>query len=482
MEKSGFHLSVFGGELKAVATRRGAVTGTWECPNSVADFVGLPSVLREAVQATHAEGNNVSLVLAHQLLSDQVIDVPPVKRRTLERLLDRQVKALKAFPGDPVWSSQPALSTKKGASVLLHVCPRFVVDQLSRSCRGVGLHLTRVIPTTSLLMGQLKQLPLQKGEVALLAAETGPSTTIVVGGGDGRVCLGRVLRESWNSDPDRIAVDLTRSIGFAEQQSGVTVNGVWLFGAGAQAQMAPLQAALNLPVQLSPVPHTRFYWAEQLGKLPEKGDGNLVSAEARAAPKRRRLLTVTSVLLCMLLTVALGAASVLEILRRNALGEIDSLNVQIADQRAQQAELEAAFAEFEQMQKVIRVVNDERPAPVPGWFLGYLSEVVPEDLVLTHLRVARTNDFWSVHMEGAVKPTTTALPPAELLEEKVSALTNSLVTGPFRLTLAPPAAESTQAATPRQGLFRLPFNPLATPAPVRPAGDRTRFVIEGVMR
>ena len=125
------------------------------------------------------------------------------------------------------------MPTKKNNAALLHLLPKATLDQLNFACQKAHLRLVRVMPTSAVLIGQLKQLPLEKDEVALLVATTGPSTTIVIGRKDGRVALGRVLANSWSTALDRVWVDLTRSIGFAEQQCGVPVNSVWLFGPGA---------------------------------------------------------------------------------------------------------------------------------------------------------------------------------------------------------------------------------------------------------
>jgi radical SAM/Cys-rich protein len=61
---------------------------------------------------------------------------------------------------------------------------------------------------------------------------------------------------------------------------------------------------------------------------------------------------------------------------------------------------------------MIRIVSDERPPPLAGWFLGYLSDAAPEDLLLTELLVTRTNDLWSVLIAGVAQPTTNAAPAA----------------------------------------------------------------------
>ena len=38
--------------------------------------------------------------------------------------------------------------------------------------------------------------------------------------------------------------------------------------------------------------------------------------------------------------------------------------------------------------------------PVPGWFAGYVSEVLPRGLVLKKLEVRRESDKWLVHIAG----------------------------------------------------------------------------------
>ncbi len=330
MEPNGLSISLLEGELKAAWVRRGSVKGTWACPDAVSELTTLPAYLRQAAAGTRCDGGQVSVVLAHPLLSSQVIEVPPGKGRTLQRLQERQVQRLKAFPGDAVWSMQPALSVHRRNVAMLHYCPRFLLYQLARGCRGAGMHLVRVVPTTSVLVMHLKELPLAKGEVVLLAAETGPNTSVVVGGSDGRICLARVFRGNWKTEPERVTVDLLRSIGFAEQQSGLKVSGVWVFGEGVEGRLEAMASALKLPVKLSPVAASPTYWAEQLGRLPEKGDANLVSLELREAPQRKRMLTVTGVLVFLLLLGSVGLSGWMEWMRRTEVAEVALLEAQIA--------------------------------------------------------------------------------------------------------------------------------------------------------
>jgi len=122
-------------------------------------------------------------------------------------------------------------------------------------------------------------------------------------------------------------------------------------------------------------------------------------------------------------------------------------------------------------------VNDQRIPPVPGWFLAYLSEVFPEELLLTHLQVKRADDQWAVQLAGGLQPTTNQA-PARLMTDAVSALTKDLASGPFHLKIT--------RSTTGQGADRSPSAGDQGAEAVLPSEndepDKYRFFIEGVMR
>lgn len=468
MKSTLLSLSWLNGQLKALSVQRGSTAVAWERPGLVVDFSGLAPLLTEAVEKTHAEAKEVGMVLAHPRLSHQVVEVPPTKGGKLDRFLKRRVEQLKTFEGAAAWTSQPAMPIKNSNALLLHVFPQSLVDQLAGECVQADLQLIRLLPTTAVLSSQLKELPLEKDELALLAAETGSTTTVVIGRGDGRVCLGRVLRSRWNQSLDALAVDLTRTIGFAEQESGLVVSSVWLFGTGAQAQATALQPLVRLPVKVSPVECTPFYWAEQAARLPEKNDGNLISRELREAPQRRRLMTMTGLILLILLATSLATAGYCELRRQAEKQTIEKEDADLSRLQGQKVDLQQRVAEWERKKDFVRIVTDEKPPPIPVWFLGYLSEAVPSELVLTELRIVRTNDVWAVGLSGAPQPTTNAA-PATVFPQAFRSLTNTLTTGAFHLKLSS-SVMSEAAAT------------AAAPTAGASKATKSTFNIEGVIR
>ena len=458
MDKNALCLSLLNGQFKAAAMRKGTIASTWERPEPLEDLAGLAAVLREAVERTRPASRRVALVLAHPRLSHQIVEVPPTRGWAVERFLERRVQAIKPFEGQAAWSSQPALPTRNASARLLDLLPKAVVDQIGQACTAAGLQLQRIIPATAVLSAQLRELPLEKDEVALLAAVTGTTTTVVIGRRDGRVCLARVLNSTWSAQPERVAMDLTRTVGFVNQQSGLTVSSAWLFGAGAELEVTYLSSALKMPVRTSPVPASPFYWAEQALKLPVKDDGNLVTREAREAPRRRRIMAVTAAIVVLVLVASLAGAGFLEVLRRNELDTIAALDSDIAKLQRRVGELEQREAQLKSKRGLVEFVRDGTLPPVPGWFLGYVSEAVPQSLVLTQLRVARTNDQWLVNLTGSLHPTTNPT-PAMVLRQAVASLTNELAAGPFHLKIHRSSVDE---------------------APAPPAGPKHQFSIEGV--
>src|SRR4029453_9450791 len=103
-----------------MGVNKGTVVGTWERSGVQEDFTDFSTVLTEAVDKTRYVGSNVALVLAHPRLTQQLVEVPPVKGWNLERYIQRRVTQLKTFEAEASWSYQPTLPTKNAKALLLH--------------------------------------------------------------------------------------------------------------------------------------------------------------------------------------------------------------------------------------------------------------------------------------------------------------------------------------------------------------------------
>jgi hypothetical protein len=474
-------------QFKAVSIHRGLVDGTWERPDPIEGTSHFESLLKEAIQNTGFRGQTVTLVLGHQRLVQQPLDLPPVKGTALAKLVQRQAAQQKVFQGEAAWAFETANSPKGMQRVILHLFPRILLGQLVNACRKFDLHLRAVMPPSAVVHHQLSQLPGAKDEVDLLAAETGGSTTVVISRNDGQMVLARTLPCSWTEDVERTAVDLNRTMLFASQQYGVTIKKeIWIFGPGARENLLALQTKLQLLVKASPADDTPFYWATEAAKLRPSAVPNFISAEQQKAPQRRVFAKVVAAGTVVVMVASLAATGYAFFQARQERETARSLQEQLFKLENRRKDLQLKVYEWQRRQQISTLIVDQTPAPVPVWLLAYLSEAVPNDLVLTNLHVARSNDVWRVQIAGSVLelPGTTNAPASEA---SIELFRSSLSKGPLKLELKnegaatnrPPASAATRPPL-TQELFNRPRGVLGEEPEVRPA--LTQFLIEGVMR
>jgi hypothetical protein len=235
---------------------------------------------------------------------------------------------------------------------------------------------------------------------------------------------------------------------------------------------------LKVPVRLSPVAHTPFYWAEQAAELAERNDGSLVSVQEREAPRRRRMFALTAFILATFVLLALGATGAVEVMRQVELKSLREAHQLIDKLQERKSEWQRKYADAARKRELVRTITEQRRAPVGAWFLGYLAEAVPDDLIVSDLRVVWTNQAWAVRLSGLAQPRprsgSPALPTAG--PQAFAVLTNRLASGPFHLQI-------TNSAFGR--LNTAPTNSVGRPMPrlrVETGPGSNLFFIEGVVQ
>jgi|ERR1051325_5843700 hypothetical protein len=477
-------ISWLNNQFRAVAVHRGVPEGTWENLEATEINGNFEALIAEAVKQTGYRGTTVSMLLAHPRLVQQLVDLPPVKGAAVKKIIQRQAQQQKIFSGEAAWACQNSLSGKDNQRVVLHLFPKALLDKLVQGCLENDLHLTSVLPASAVLHQQLTRLPADKEEVAMLAAETGGSTTVVIGRSDGRILLARTSPGNWNEGAERLALDLNRTILFVNQQYGVTINkGVWLFGPGAEAQVKTMESQMQLPVKVSPVPYEPTYWATEALKLAPAASPNFISLQLQQAPQREVFAKVIWAATAMILLISAGTSIYAHRQAAQEEANLNSLRRQAVQLQTRHQELQKRNEDLDRKERLVNLVTGERPPPVPSWMLGYLSEAIPPELVVTNLHIKREDDVWKLQLTGTYQASLKPPTPA-VFSNAVALLTERLTGGPFHLTLVT-GAEKEPAGKPK------PPGPASawptwitrmTSAPVvKPLTDN-QFVIAGVMK
>lgn len=477
-------VSWLGRNFRALAIHRGQVQGTW-ASDPIEGTQHFAALLEQAIARTGYGGETVSLVLAHPRLAHQFVDVPPAKGSALEKLLERtaQQQSRSLFPTKAAWSSQPAEATKGTPRFLLNLFPKVLLDELVAGARQAGCFLTSVLPTTAVLQNQLLELPTKDSQVVMLAADTGGTTTVLVGRSDGQVLLARTLPGTWSDKLPSLVLDLRRTMLFVNQQHGANVEALFLFGPGAAERVDEVQPQVGLPTRPSTTPYTDEYWGREAVRLQGRQSQNLISREQQMAPQRRRAAWVIGVAVCLLVGASAALAFRLDRLRKAEVRNLEALRSQSANLQVRHRQLQDLEAELARQRDLIDLVATKRTPSVPTWVLGYLSEVVPRELVVTNLLVRREDELWRLRLAGSIQTGATNA-PATTLARSLAILTNQLATGPFHVQFHHPE-EPKGSPVPKPGsappVVSAWLSKLNSVAPVESTADKG-FFIEGIMQ
>ena len=148
--------------------------------------------------------------------------------------------------------------------------------------------------------------------------------------------------------------------------------------------------------------------------------------------------------------------------------QLGVLQAKVEQMREQRAALQEREKEFLQQKQFVKLVSEEQVQPVPGWFLGYLGNTLPEELFLTHFRLNLERDQWHLELGGSLQPTTNQA-PAAVFTAAVATLKKNLSQGPFHVRLLGEGDRSSAAAAGASQAGR--------PA----ASGEHQFFVEGVM-
>lgn len=440
-------VSWLNGHFKAVAARRGQVVATWESPAPVEDLSVLTTLLQKAVEVTGYDGHSVSIVMAHPRLSQQFFEVPQVRGTTLNRLLKRQVEQQKTFEGAAVWALQPTFKVPQSNGMLLHIMPRAVVDQVSKACRTAGLRLQAILPATLTLQNQVQLLGIGKEDTALIASDVGGLGSLVLVRGDGQILLARSLANGWSQDRSRFGLDLSRTVLFVGQQFGVTPVGAWLLGAGGAAAADAIRSQIKLPIEAMPGDPDPFVWAQTAAQGTGHSRLNLFSREMQEAPQRRILVRVMAIVTALLVINSIATAVYFTSMIQNEQVEVERLRSLSAQLQGTHKDLQRLHMDVLAKQQLLIDLGERRLPPAPTWFLGYLSEALPMELLVTNFHMRNVGSTWHVTLAGGLQPSTN-LQQDIILNAAVSQFSNRLASGPFRFQFTNNPA---LARTPRRG-------------------------------
>lgn len=431
LKKTVLGVSLIHGQFRALAVVKGQTVGNWVCPDPITSFDHLGEVLAEAVRETSFPGNRVSFLVEDLACVHQYHLVPPMKTADLDVYLGRMAEQEKACEGPAVWRHRKAVAGRGRTGFLLDVWPKDHVDQLVRACQEQQLHPIQMFPLSAAFVDQILTVGAEPDEIILLITKAWDKVVFVVATGDGKPLFDRFLMstEEKGIDPERIGREVTRSLLFATQQLGQRVSQVWLMGEDEQLTAERLQPHVTVPVLPSPILPDPSYWIWVSLMLAPNHPSNFIPPEVRKAPQRKLMRKVSAGVMVGLVCLSVSTTGVIEGLVDQGQKVTASIEPKTHMLTRERDAWQARYAELADIRMKMQALNAHYHPPVPGWFMGYLANVVPKELILTKVAVRQAEGQWVVEMTGMGSE------DLSRSAEQLTRLERELAEGPFHMVV-----------------------------------------------
>lgn len=425
-------VSLIHGQFLATAIVKGQLSGSWSAPDLVEGTESLRMALAEAIRATNFSGHHVSLLLEDDRLVHQYHLVPPMKKKDLDAYLGRMAEKEKSGEGQATWKYRKAKGGRGQQGVLLDVWPQSLVDDVIQACHGVSLTPVQLFPLSVVFVDQVRTLGAEPSDILLLVTQNAGKIVLVIATGDGTPLFDRFLSgdsaEALN--PHRIGQEITRSLLFVRQHLDAQVEQVWVMGDSAALSPELLQPFVEATIEWSPITPDPSYWIFVGVNLPLNHDTNFIPKELRQARKRRALAKISVALLAGLACLSVSTTSLIEALVVQGQTMAGTVHDQVRGKYQEKVTLERQIDEWNSQRAWAQAIVTNREPPVAGWFLGYLADVLPKELVLTRVSVVKEGAGWDIELGG------TAPPGFSSRTEALKLLERRLVEGPYRVKMS----------------------------------------------
>ncbi len=428
IKKNVLSITLFQGWMRALKLDKSGNEKTWSAEKRVYSFEEIRDALKDAVYFTGSKGCSANIILDHDQLRHKAIDIPSMNSKDTHDYIARKVNQFKEFDGEATFSYQKT-SRKNKEHISINFIPLSFIDDLKQACMDAGVFLMLIIPFLRVREQQFRELSIGKNEVAAIVVSMYDKVSLLIGKNDGSIFSDRSLKADLDNheDIERISKEVQRSILYNKQQFGESVVLVKLSEHFNDNVLQCFTENLDIPIGWLPPKPSRFYWNSELLSFSFYDKANLLLGRSRNEVIIRKYTRSAIVLVIALLVGSVLTSAVAEYWLYKERKLLVENKPQIIELRNSRRLLLERKAKLDQLRNTVKVMNDERLPPVPGWFLAYLCNKVPNGLVLTKAQISHKDYTWEVLVDGFSKNGN------KVMMEKLKELHNNLQNGPFKM-------------------------------------------------
>ncbi|MCP4265303.1 MAG: hypothetical protein GY777_06970 [Candidatus Brocadiaceae bacterium] len=427
-KKNILSITLFQGWIRVIKIDKSGKEKTWSTQKKVSNINEISDALKEAVDFTGSRECSASIILDHDQLRHKAIDIPPMNSKDTHDYIARKVDQIKEFDGEAAFSYKKT-SRKNKEHVSINYIPLSFIDELKQACADAGVFLMLIIPFLRVREHQFRELSIGKDEVAAIVVSMYDKVSLLIGKNDGSIFSDRHLKVDLDNfeDIERVSKEIQRSILYSKQQFGERVVQVVLSEHFGENVYQCFTKNLDIPIGWLPPKPSRFYWNHELLNISFNDEGNLLFRKYRDEIIIKRFTKVAVTLAIALWFVSIFTLVVIECLlykEKKMLADIRPQTIELRNTRDILLDRKTKINRF---RYAARTLEEERVPPVPGWFLGYLCNEVPNGLILTKAHISHKDHTWDVTIDGFSNNGNRAM------MQKLKDLRNNFQNGPFKM-------------------------------------------------
>jgi len=426
-------INIINGWMRGVVLGKGSVEDKgWSAPEKVNGVAEIAVALKEAVKATKAKGYYLSIVLEHPLLTQKIVEAPPLRPKNLHLYLAKKIRELKEFDESAAFSyTKISTSARGGSTISVNIFPQKFLDELANAALEAGVFLIQLTPLSNVMAMQFLNFELEGNELGGLLARMGEKKTLVIGDSSGAIFSERTMKGDMfiKEDAEKLTKEINRSILFCKQQHCCHVSKLQITETFDETFLELLRKNMNIPVDYI-AKSGRFFWVKEALKMSFAHETNLVSSSVRNSMYVRKFTTVVMASVVTLWIGAVAISGFAEYLLWHERGNLEVAQPQIADLKARKIKADIRNAKLEKMENATKVILEGDEPPVSAWFLSYLTSVVPKEISLTSSSFVPTSSGWTVSLSG------NSLAEQDLSAPALGLFVSELRNGPYHINIS----------------------------------------------
>jgi hypothetical protein len=419
------------GYIQAAVCLRGKLTvrtGFTKTPDTYEDFTEL---LNEWCNQFSFKGKQAYLIMGDSKITQSTLKVPPMGKKDMQAFIQRKGTQEWTEKTPPISGWMPMATTSQGQQqVLLQSVPANFVEFFTRWCLSKNLQPTHAIVLTSLAADLSHHNTDDESGWKLNVFSTGSSTILLIGEVGKPPALIRELPYCWHpkdlDNTSRVTREVQRTLLFAKQQGIPEIQKVSLCGEDSEAIIEAVTGALDSHLKLD-ARYNKLDWLQEGIQFNTKRSDNLIPTNVLQHFTSIRYTFITFIIAMMMMFSSIATYLYMQTLLKEQHKSLIRLNLD--ENTANMHQIQQEFYEVEQNAHQWLSLLQERvkrsTLPVPIWFAGVASDLIPNDLMWNELRVHFQEGIWRMELSGTTPRD--PLKASQLLKEYEDLLTHKAV-------------------------------------------------------